>query len=387
MRIITLIILVSLFHSPVVAQWYQAQGYAYINDGNKKIARAKAMESALKKALLVAGASVSSVTQVVNGLLTQDEIKISATGSVNSLQLISEQYSDKMVTVTIRADIFPQQQACFAADHRKSLLLTKSHIVEREQANIGSIYSIASSVIKNLAEQINQQGLYVDTKLALKNGAQFSRYIHSVNDQQIKQTSQSLAQLTDTQYVLYSEIEDLSFADQINNNWQFWQGDIHDRHFAMALYIYNGTNGELVFTKNYRSSAPWPYNKRATVDTNAAAFWQSQYGQVIEKSLATMVTDIDAAMMCQPSRGKILRVAGNEIMINLGSRHGVKKGDKFSLMHVKNFTSDLGKQYTGFDVSDSTVTISQVTQQSAVAITADGELLNNIQVNDVAVRY
>jgi len=387
MRFVIFIIALTLLTPPTSAQWYEAQGHAYINEGDEKIARTAAMENALKKALLVAGASVSSVKQVVNGLLTQDEINIRAIGNVNSFELLEETYTDNMVTVTIRADIFPQKQQCFSADYRKSLLLTKSHIINREQANIGGIYNIDATVIKQLANKLNQHGMYLDTKLALNNSAQFSRYINSLQDEKIKETTISLAHMTDSQYVLYSEIQDLSFANEINNGWQFWQEDIRDRHFNLALYIYNGTNGELVFNKEYRQSAPWKYTKRALVDVNSKSFWQSRYGNIIEQTLETIVTDIDESMMCQPTRGKIVSVAGNEIIINLGSRHGVKKGDEFSLLHVKNFVADSGKLYAGFNVSRSTVKVTDVSQQSATAITPDNELLSNIQLNDLAVRY
>jgi len=387
MRFFIFIITINFLSTSAVAQWYEAQGHAYINEGDEKIARTTAMENALKKALLVAGASVSSVKQVVNGLLTQDEINIRASGNVNSFELVDEIYENNMVTVTIRADIFTQAQQCFSADYKKSLLLTKSHIINREQANIGNIYNIDSAVIKKLAGKLKSNGLYLETKLALRNSAQFSRHINNLQDEKIKETTLSLANMTDSQYVLYSEIQDLSFDDNANNDWQFWQEDIHNRHFNIALYIYNGTNGEMVFNKEYRQSAPWKYTKRARVDVNSKSFWQSHYGNIIDQTLASMVTDIDESMMCQPTRGKIISVAGNEIIINLGSRHGVKKGDEFSLLHVKNLIADSGKLYAGFNVSRSTVKVTQVSQQSATAVTSDNELLSNIQLSDLAVRY
>ena len=107
------------------AQWYEAQGYASTAKDSVEVARTKAMENALKKALLVAGASVSSIQQVVNGLLTQDQISIRASGSVNSIELIEELHSNDMISVTIRADIFPQEKKCFSLDYKKSILITK----------------------------------------------------------------------------------------------------------------------------------------------------------------------------------------------------------------------------------------------------------------------
>jgi hypothetical protein len=92
-------------------------------------------------------------------------------------------------------------------------------------------------------------------------------------------------------------------------------------------------------------------------------------------------------MMCQPTRGKIVQISGNSLTINLGKRHGVKLGDEFSLLHLRNTITDSGKTYAGFNISPYTVKVTQVSQQSAKAIATDESLLGNIQLADLAVRY
>ncbi len=387
MRLAILLIGCAFFSTSIHAQWYEAQGHAYVTKGNSELAKSQAIENALKKALLVAGASVSSVQQVVNGLLTQDEINVRATGTVNSFELINETFGENIVSVTIRADIFPQSKQCFSADYRKSLLITKSHILKREQANVGAIYQLDKSLVNKLAKKISHDGMYLDTKLILKNSSEFSSYLHSLQAEKIKNITMSLADMSDSQFVMYSEIEDISFAGEENNNWQFWQEDEFDRHFNLSVYIYNGSNGELVFNKDYTNSAPWTFTKRAKVDVYSNTFWQSDYGNVINQTLNEVITDIDDNMMCQPTRGKIVKVLGNEININLGSKHGVKIGDEFSLLHLKNFTTDSGKTYAGFNVSPFTVKVTDVSRESATAMTQDNQILDSIQLHDLAVRY
>ena len=385
---VRLLFLCSLFASfSTYSQWYETKGQAYITNSNTELARTKAIENALKQALLVGGASVSSVQQVVNGLLTQDEINIRASASVNSLEIVDETYTDNFVTVTIRADIFPQEQQCFSADYKKSLLMTRSNILHQEQANIGSIYALDTVLMKKLSNKLNNEGHYLDTRLALKNKTRFSRFNQSLHVDKIKQMVISLADTTDTQYVLFSEIQDISLERDANNNWQFWQKDVFDRHFNLALYIYNGSNGELVFQQEYKNSASWTFGKRTQVDVSSQTFWNSDYGITIDRTLNQMITDIDENMMCQPTRGKIVQVNGNKITINLGSRHGVQVGDEFSLLHLNNFTNKAGNIYAGFNVSSFKVKVTKVSLQSAKAITTDNHLLGNIQVNDLAVRY
>lgn len=376
-----------IFSTNAYSQWYEANGHAFIYNGNSKAAKTKAIENALKKALLVAGASVSSVQQVVDGLLLQDDLNIRASGTVHSFELIDEVYQDDNVTVTIRADIMSDDKKCFSADYRKSLLITKSHLQNREQANIGGIYALDSMVMKQLSNKINQNGHYLNTVLALKNKTNFSRLNSSIQADKIKNLTMSLSDVTDTQFIMFSEIQDISFNRNANNNWQFWQEDIRNRHFILEVYIYNGANGELVFNKQYRNFAPWTYSKRDMVDINSANFWQSEYGSTIMHTLDDMILDLDSTMMCQPTRGKIIQVNGNSITVNLGKEHGVKVGDEFSLLHLNNFKSDSGKTYSGFNINPNKVKVTSVYQQSAIAKTIEENLLDNIQLNDVAVRY
>jgi hypothetical protein len=369
------------------SQLYETQGQSTIENNNIDAARTEAMENALQKALLVAGASVSSIQQVINGLMTQDEISIRASGSVNAIELIDEIHADNIMTVTIRADIFPQEKQCFSADFRKTLLMTRSKLLHREQASIGNIYNIEQSAIKLLTRKLKSNSHYISAKLFNKKHTEFSRLQQKMNFQGIKTLSTSLADQTDSHYVLYSEIVDVSFGQEATNNWQFWQADSFERQFALTLYIYNGTNGELTFEKQYQNKALWEFSKRELVDVNSQVFWQSKYGQMVDSTLNRLVTDIDKNIMCEPTQAKIVMVDGSRIIFNLGTKHGVKVGDEFTLLHKNNFTSDAGITYAGYKVSNYTVKVSSVSMQSATAITSDWGLLGNIQINDLAVRY
>lgn len=382
---LTLICLLCSFSAS--SQWYETQGHARTNNISVELARTKAMENALKKALLVSGASVSSVQQVVNGLLTQDRISIRASGSVNSIELVDEIHSDNLITVTIRADIFPQDEKCFAVNFKKSLLLTRSHLLHREQANIGKIYLIDKAVMRQLGEQLNHQSAYTKTSTILNNKTEFSRLNNSLASDKIAQLTQSLSESTDSQYVMFSEITNTSFDQQATNSWLFWQQGIYPRNFAMNFYLYNGLNGELVWQDSYQNTASWTFSKRIKVDVYGNAFWQSEYGLMVNNILGKVIKDIDENIMCEPSRGKIIQVKGNQVTINLGRDHGLKIGDEFSLLHLTNFTNNSGKSYAGFNLSPYKVKVTKLTRQTATAATPDGRLFSNIQIDDLAVRY
>lgn len=382
-----LIFLIVSVHFSAQSQWYEANGYAYITHQDAKAARTQAVENALKKALLVAGASVSSVQQVVNGLLTQDDISIRASGTVNSFELVEEIHNDNIISVTIRADIFPEEKKCFSTDYRKSLLLTKSHVNHREQANIGNIYALDNHVMQRLANKIQISGQYLDTVLALKNKTNFSRLNNSLQSEGIKKLSMTLAETTNTQFILYSEIEDLSLQYTKGNPLKFWKNEMPQRQFDLGVYIYNGANGELIFNKRYHNSAVWPYDRREQVDTESADFWHSSYGNVIDYTLDNLLTDIDDNMMCQSTQGKVVHIENGLLTLNLGKKNGVQVGDEFTLLHLNNFLTDTGKTYAGYNVSDFTVKVTQVSQNTARATSNDESMLSNIQINDLAVSH
>lgn len=371
----------------VSSQWYETTGHAQTSNTSVELARTQAIENALKKALLVSGASVSSVQQVVNGLLTQDQISIRASGSVNSIELVDEVHTNNIITVTIRADILPQDKKCFAVNFKKSLLITRSHLLQREQANLGGIYLIDKAVVAKLAKRLNQQSTFTKTTTILNNKTDFSRLNNSLASDEITQLTQSLSDSTDSQYIMFSEITNLSFNEQATNSWLFWQQGVYPRNFAINFYLYNGLNGELVWQKSYQNTAPWTFTKRIKVDVYANPFWQSEYGVMIGNIIESVVKDIDENIMCEPSSGKIIQVKGNQVMINLGRDHGLKIGDEFSLLHLTNFTNSVGKSYAGFNVSPYKVKVTKLTRQTATATTADGRLFGNIQIDDLAVRY
>jgi hypothetical protein len=381
------VIFALIFSLPAQAQLYYAQGQAVIEGGDTAQARTKAIEDALNKALLVAGASVSSVQQVVNGLLTQDNISIRASGVVSAIELVDEIHSDDNITVNIRADIFPQEKQCFAADFRKSVLLTKSHIVNREQASIGNIYEIDRAVMLNLAKKIKNEGQFIDVKASVAQKTQYSRLKKNMQLEQIKQLVTVLTNNTDSHYVLFSEIDELSFQQESTNSWQFWQQNIFERDFIISVYLYEGSSGELAYQQQFSGSAPWTFTKRASVDINSSTFRQSEYGKMIDGVLQQMVKELNENIICEQVRAKIVQVAGNTMTINLGSEHGLKVGDELSLLHKSNFKSSDGLTYTSFNLSPYKIKINQVYRQSAQAITTEGNLLDNIQINDLAVRH
>ena len=385
--LIFILLIVALIYSDRThSQWYDSQGTALIEEGNIKLARTRAIENALQTSFLVAGASVSSVQQVVNGLLTQDEVSIRASGVVNSVEIIDEIITDESIVVNIRADIFSHDSQCPAASSKKSILLTKPNLLHREQANIGRIFDIDDATGDLFYHSLKDSSTYTYVKRATQQKTDFSRLNNSYQIEKVKDLSMSLASHTDTQFIMFIEINDISFAHEPNNKWSFWELNEFDRNFNFSVYIYDGLNGEQIFEQQYKGTAPWEFKKRESVDVNGLAFRQSKYGTEINKAISKLINDIDEQLMCDQSKGTIVALNNNIATINIGKAHGLKIGDELTLLHSNNITADNGKTYAGFNISPFKIKIVQVSEQSAQGMSENGEVLGSIRINDIVVR-
>ena len=71
------------------AQWYESTGHAVIQNSDIPGAKAAAIKDAITQALVFSGARVSSVQTLVDGVLTQDQLKISSQGEIQKIELVS----------------------------------------------------------------------------------------------------------------------------------------------------------------------------------------------------------------------------------------------------------------------------------------------------------
>ncbi|MGY0563972.1 MAG: flagellar assembly protein T N-terminal domain-containing protein, partial [Paraglaciecola chathamensis] len=215
------------------AAWFEATGQAIINNGNKALAKKQATQEAVKQALMFAGASITSVQEMSNGLLENDRFEVRSGGEVNDLALISETYHDDYVTITIRADIFAHQNQCAAAQYKKRLVSTWFPIRDRQQGLTGGLTEFGQTISERFERQFNQT-------------SRFARITHrkpyylSTQSPDITNDIITLARRTDSQYVLIGEITELSVERTSRNALLFWQDAPLSRNFRLELFLYDG---------------------------------------------------------------------------------------------------------------------------------------------------
>lgn len=369
----------STYPKYVYGAWFTATGQAVVINNDKNSARRDATEEAIKQALLFAGASVRSVQQMTNGLLMGDHLEVRATGEVNTIQLIDEVYEDGIVSVSIRADIFAQKTQCSAADYTKKLSTTYFPIRFEAQASDGQIHNLGKVTALKFKDMMDK----LTPSMTISH---IEPYVFEWQKADEMRQAQSLANKTNTQYVITFVIDDISVDRQQSPSFNPFKGSSSLRSFNFTLSLINGATGQSLYSKQYESVTPWNYNFNKMVDVSSQSFWRSQYGHNMQKMLQKSITDLEEFAICQPTMGRVLAVANNQLQINLGQTHQVQAGDQLTLFNVKQITDTFGQQYRQFALHPTKLVVRQVFSDTATVEAIDRSLLGNVQANDYVSR-
>ncbi|WP_169337034.1 flagellar assembly protein T N-terminal domain-containing protein [Algicola sagamiensis] len=355
-----LVLLFSFVSYSASAEWYETTGEAIIYDGDKETAREKAIRDAFKQALLLAGASVTSLQEVTNGLLTQDTLEVRSFGSVRDFQVLHETYSEDLYQITIQTDIFPEERLCRSQEFKKTVSIESIHLANREQARVGNLFSLPKYLGNAITEQFRQ----------------FAKYAVLLNPKHYPAAS----------YRLRFTIDDISLDKEETNKWYIWQDKKYDRFFRMTVSMMPHDSEEVIFNQQFSGRAPWTQDIYSNIDLRSGAFWNSAYGREITRSVENTIRGVDDVLMCQSIRGTVLKVlANNRVSIDLGSIHGVNKGQLLYLMHNADFIDHEGKKLPRHITTNKEFEIEQVYTNTAIARTVGSKFLGNVQVGDYLV--
>lgn len=376
----SVLLIISLLSAPIAhGVWFEASGQAVVYNDNKQQAREKATQEAITQSLLFAGASVNSVQHMANGLLEDDRFEIRANGEVNKIELIDELYSDDIVTISIRADIFPQESRCHAADYKKNIVTAWYPLAHQYQATTGSLFSIGEVVPRMLQSEMNNYARHARFKY-IQPG-----YI-SMQDANHIQPLMQLAREHNSQFVLIGEIRDISVETRDGSYLTFWKDTTPQRHFSLQFSLFDATTGSAILTRTAGSSAEWGFDLHDAVDPQSQQFWQSDYGSNIRQVLQNVTQQLDEALGCLPAYGRILRVRNDQLSVDIGKMDGVKVGDVLNVFQMQQQFDPMGMPVYQYKIHPIEVKVSRVYQNSSVLTPMGDQPLANIQANDYVVR-
>ncbi len=364
------------------AQWYESTGHAVIQNNDIPSAKAAAIKDAITQALVFSGARVSSVQTLVDGVLTQDQLKISSQGEIQKIELVSENRSSDEFAITLRLDIFAQTELCPQSNFNKFIAVTQSQLTNREQARMGQIFDINKAVSKNIYTSLQKSKMSAIPVAYFNKAIKVDTYFNQQHDYSNSQLEE-ISSRSNAQYVLLSQITSLSTSDKLNSDYAFWQDESYQRHYQIEFSLFNGTTYEPLWQNSYQSQAIWPFEKTAIIDVNSNRFWQSPFGQSISDINQTLSYDLQAAMACLPTQGKIMHMENNKLVINLGKAHGLEKGQQLSIAHHNYLTDAQGNTMPHTITTLNRIRIEQLYQHSAIAVSINDQPLPGVQINDI----
>lgn len=375
--------LVLVLHSnQAAAEWYEATGQAKIRHGDIRSAKNRALQDAVKQAMLFSGANISSIQKISKGLLVDDYVQINANGAVNQIEIVEERQKGPYVSITIRADIFPQGRECYSMDFGKKVAITQFPIQHWQDAKVGEIYGLEKEVPRQMLKML-QAGAntiypvaWFDKKLNIvKDFEQQGQVRHQMID--------AVANNANSQFVMFGRISDVSFGDK-TNALSFWQDDKFERYFTLDLIIVNALTHEVTYQNRFHTEAEWDFDMKKSVNVNSRQFWNAEYGHAIERLLTDVRDDIYSSLSCQQLQSKIMAVRnGDQIQMNIGRGQGVSIGQEYRISYRADTVDDQGNLLTNIVISPYRVRITKVYENSAIAESMDADFMSNVQVNDV----
>ena len=364
------------------AQWYESTGHAVIQNSDIPGAKAAAIKDAITQALVFSGARASSVQTLVDGVLTQDQLKISSQGEIQKIELVSENRSNDEFAITLRLDIFAQTEQCPQSNFNKFIAVTQSQLTNREHARMGQIFDINKAVSKNIYTSLQKSKMSAIPVAYFNKAIKVDTYFNQQHDYSNSQLEE-ISSRSNAQYVLLSQITSLSTSDKLNSDYAFWQDESYQRHYQIEFSLFNGTTYEPLWQQSYQSQAIWPFEKTAIIDVNSNRFWQSPFGQSISEINQTLSYDLQAAMACLPTQGKIMHMENNKLVINLGKAHGLEKGQQLSIAHHNYLTDAQGNTMPHTITTLNRIRVEQLYQHSAIAVSINDQPLPGVQINDI----
>ncbi|WP_404401901.1 flagellar assembly protein FlgT [Idiomarina seosinensis] len=378
-----LLALLLLLPAAVDARVVETQGSARIVNGDTDKARQQAVENALQQALMMTGSSISSVQSVVDGVLSRNQTQISASGDVESVNIIREEILDDRIVVHIQAEIWNRSGSCSPGDYKINLTVVPFELSNREHGAFGQVWRLGDAAAKRLTREVAARSdrLYVTHTLQRNTGLDDA--LKQINLEKLGAMARQLGRDNDSQYVVFGLFDDLSVVEE-SRGWGLLEPD-YRRNFALTLYLLSTSSGELKTRARITDIQPWTYNRNHSVDVTAAEFWDQPFGAALLAGLQDLASGVNDQLRCEPSRGRIVWQQDNQVQFNLGEKQGVKVGDQLNIVQPSYFVDPEGIYRQKWQVSSYTVEVTQVHSNSAVAELKEPGLLSNIQVDDWVV--
>ena len=359
------------------AEWFSASGSAVIFDDNRQLARQQAARQALRDILLQADISLAALSVINTEPLGEELFTLNAGMPVLQIVVLEEDERDERLSITLKADVWPQASMCPDRVLSKAVLFSAFNLAEGATQVAQSNTGLAAEVSRRFATALQN----AQADFLLKQAASYSLpaagQLQNPNAQ--KQLRQ-IAQTAQAQFIISGELRNLSFGVTPGSllSARTWT-----RQFALDVSVIDGTSGALIQSKTYQTRTLWPVPLTTPIDSSSDQLWLSDYGIEVQRLLRNAVDDLAHTLACTPVKAQVVRVAQQAVSISVGSRQGVRSGDVFRLFYQDSFTDSWGNQYRQFTEDDIELEVTQVYPDHAQTRPKTQHGVLAVQVRDI----
>ena len=362
------------------ANWVEVTGKAYIENGDVELARQNAIDDALLNADFKYGVHVSNQYEIKDGkLVAATSTSNQRTRNSTEFELEDEDVDGDELTVEIRVFVDGLTLNSEPKSLYKSrILVPQTLVLLPQQLTYGQIHHFGNSLSKKLAAAIDLQSKTAFSEAFPNDKLNFSPSKSSASSQRLPQW---LGTKTEAQYILVPELADTS----VEHESSFGMFSSTQRQFALNLSLYHAISGERIWKKSYQTKAQWNFERNEIISTSSNRFWASDYGEKVNRILRQVARDLGRLVTHRPLMGQIIAKKQNQLLLNVGRNHGLNVNDNLNIILKRDLPDRLQAIRLIAESSNAKVIVKQLTEDTALVSWSNNNIIENVQIGDVAI--
>ncbi len=320
--------------STLYAQWYTGQASSPIDGKDYNDIRKKVIQQAIENASLQASSYIKIETTVSDGILSKSTSNIQSEHQISEIKILNESVTNDTLTINVKVNLQTSLN-CTKDQYQKQLVIAQFPLLTPAQAAAGDIYTLPFHVVSRFKnELINQPNVFVE-ELIPQMVFKPNSSMDTVNLRSVNRISHALSSQYQSQYLVFGYLRDIGLFNETKSGL-LNSTTSPKRNFTMKVFMYDRISDSIVLENEYHGEGGWSFNSFNRVDLSNSLFWRSEYGQTIVDTLFKAAKDINETLSCEATKAKVINKDDAFITINIGTLHGVKTGDIFKHIKLKN---------------------------------------------------
>lgn len=279
--------------------------------------------------------------------VTRKPVHLVITKEVGVTQDKLDVYADIMREEQSREPFRPNPQCrnAEAPQYRKKLAVAGFPLEYPDQAVLGGLRDVGKTVSTSLYQRLEHSG-----QVQVFSAPQWQMYASSSTAPTMMMGSgnklgkySAVSREMGAQFVLSGVIRDVGVADPGAWNTDYGSklkgalfGSDTRRNFEVDTIVHDGYTGRIVMEKRYSGSGRWDVSRYDGVDFGSPRFFDTAYGQAVEKVLGDITSDVIAQLDCQPMLVPVIEVTGKDLLLDVGTASGLLPGAKMRLLRAES---------------------------------------------------